>query len=84
MEVEVFKTDVENLEQAKWLTGQIEKNFANYKVNFDLEDCDHILRVEYDGRIQSSLLIDLLRAIGCNAEVLPDTVQTISLSELVK
>jgi hypothetical protein len=84
MKVEVFKTNVADPEQAKWLVDQIEKNFTNCKVNFDLDDCDRILRVAFEGKIQSSLLIDSLKNIGCTAEVLPDTIQTISLAELVK
>ena len=77
MTVEVFKTNVDDHEQAKWLIDQIERNFANCKVNFDLDDCDRILRVEFEEKIQSDLLIDLLKNIGCLAEVLPDTIQTI-------
>jgi hypothetical protein len=63
--------------QAKWLAGQIERKFANCKVNFDLDDCDRILRVVFEGKIQSELLIDLLKNVGCTAEVLPDTIHTI-------
>ena len=76
MKIEVFKTDVVDPEQAKWLVDQIERNFANCKVNFDLDDCDRILRVAAKNNIQSDLLIDLLKNIGCRAEVLPDTIQT--------
>jgi hypothetical protein len=77
MKVEVFKTNVADPERAKWLVDQIERNFANCKVNFDLDDCDRILRVVFEGKIQSDLLIDLLKNVGCKAEVLPDTIQTI-------
>ena len=77
MRIEVFKTNVADPERAKWLVDQIERNFANCKVNFDLDDCDRILRVVYESNIQSDLLIDLLKNVGCKAEVLPDTIQTI-------
>ena len=77
MKIEVFKTNVADPERAKWLADQIESNFSNCKVNFDLDDCDRILRVEFEGKIQFDLLIDLLRNVGCKAEVLPDTIQTI-------
>ena len=77
MKVEVFKTNVADPEQAKWLADQIERNFANCKVNFDLDDCDRILRVVFEGKIQSDLLIELLKDVGCIAEVLPDTIRTI-------
>jgi hypothetical protein len=55
--------------------GSIEINFANCKVNFDLDDCDRILRIVFEGQIQYDLLIDLLKNVGCIAEVLPDTIQ---------
>lgn len=49
--------------------------FADYKVNFDLGDCDNILRVKsFTEPIQSSLLIHLLNDLGFTAEVLPDEV----------
>ena len=44
MKIEVFKTNVADPERAKWLVDQIEKQFTNCKVNFDLDDCDRILR----------------------------------------
>ena len=75
MKVEVFKTNVSDPEQAKRLVDQIERTFTTAKVNFDLEDCDRILRVEFEEQIQSDLLIDLLKDIGYVAEVLPDEIQ---------
>ena len=77
MKVEVFKTNVADPDRAKWLVDQIESNFTSCKVNFDLDDCDRILRVAFEGKIQSDLLIDLLTNVGYKAEVLPDTIQTI-------
>jgi hypothetical protein len=77
MSVEVFKTNVADPERAKWLVDQIERNFTNCKVNFDLDDCDRILRVVYEDTIQSDLVIELLKNVGCAAEVLPNTIQAI-------
>jgi hypothetical protein len=76
MKVEVFKTNVADPELAKSLMDQIESHFTNCRVNFDLEDSDRILRVVCKGKIQSDLLIDLLKSFGCTAEVLPDIIQT--------
>ena len=71
--VEVFKTDVIEPEHADMLVHQIHQNFNDYKANFDLEDCDKILRVKsLSGSIQPFLLINLLHAFGFSAEVLPD------------
>ena len=74
--IEVFKTNVRQKGQAIMLIRQIQKTFCDYKVNFDLDDCDNILRVKSkDGIIRSSCLIDLLRQLGYHAEVLPDIYQ---------
>jgi hypothetical protein len=71
--VEVFKTDVQDPMQADWLLEQIHQNAGDYRANFDLEDCDRILRVKCPtGSVQSSLVIALLKDLGCRAEVLPD------------
>ncbi len=44
--VEVFKTNVLEQEDADLLLVVLLKNFPHYKMNFDLEDCDRILRIE--------------------------------------
>jgi hypothetical protein len=69
--VEVFKTNVTSNQQAKQLVNLLEDSFAGYKVNFDLEDCDRILRVE--GRLKAVEplpVITLLKQLGVRAEVL--------------
>lgn len=71
--VEVFKTNVKSEQKARKITDQIHKTFIGYLANFDLEDCDKILRIKYPGSsLQSSSLIALLREWGVHAEVLPD------------
>lgn len=72
-QVEVFKTDVQDREHAKRLIDQIHKTFRSYRANFDLDDCDRILRVKSEsGTVQASRLIDLLKDSGFHAEVLTD------------
>jgi hypothetical protein len=44
--VEVFKTNVKRRDEAKRLIQHIGLRFPSYKINFDLTDCDKILRVE--------------------------------------
>lgn len=44
--VEVFKTNVRQKRQARVLLNILAKQFPKFKINFDLEDCDKILRVE--------------------------------------
>lgn len=70
--IEVFKTNVEDRDHANMLVDQIHKSFEDHNANFDLEDCDRILRVKCaTGSVQSSLLINLLAGHGFSAEVLP-------------
>ena len=74
--VEVFKTNVENRHHADMLVNRVHETFPGYKANFDLDDCDKILRVEYAaGLIQSDSLIVLLRHAGFTAEILPGDCQ---------
>ena len=71
--IEVFKTNVESYDQAAMLIDQIHRNFAGYKANFDLQDCDNILRVKsLSESIESDCLISFLRDLGYEAEILPD------------
>ncbi|MBK9984617.1 MAG: hypothetical protein IPP15_20010 [Saprospiraceae bacterium] len=71
--IEVFKTNVNDDEHAKMLIDQILFDFSQYKANFDLDDCDRILRIEsVTGYVESQYFIDLLNSFGYNAERLPD------------
>lgn len=44
--VEVFKTDVEQVNEANEIIQKLLEHFPESKINFDLDDCDNILRVE--------------------------------------
>ena len=55
------------------LVQEIHKAFSEYMANFDLQDCDRILRVKCrKGTIRACAVIDLLKNFGFSAEVLPD------------
>ena len=74
--VEVFKTNVTDRDHATMILDQIHKTFHDYTANFDLDDCDRILRVKCTTEpIQSYHIIGILRSFGCKAEVLPDDDQ---------
>ena len=47
----VFKTSVKTKMQAKKLTPHIHKILPKAKWNFDLEDCDKILRIESEENV---------------------------------
>jgi hypothetical protein len=47
--VEVFKTNVRRRSQAKSLLALLRQYFPDSRINFDLDDCDKILRVQGEG-----------------------------------
>jgi hypothetical protein len=70
--IEVFKTNVSNPEHASMLVNHIFRAL-NYTANFDLQDCDRILRVQSDnGPVRAYRLIKIFRDLGFHAEVLQD------------
>jgi len=70
--IEVFKTDVIDPVLAGLLQNRIHRTFPQYRANFDLEDCDRILRVAcVTGSVEARRLIQLLEERGFKAEVLP-------------
>ena len=67
--VEVFKTTVTDKQESKRLIEVLKTSFANAKINFDLNDCDNILRIEAD-KIDTNLASGILRRQGYNSELL--------------
>jgi len=67
--VEVFKTNVKHRELAEQLTSILRDRFAFFKINFDLEDCDKILRVE-GKKICVETIIEILSTHGLECEIL--------------
>lgn len=73
--VEVFKTNVEDCEHAGVLLDRIHTSFAFYRANFDLDDCDRILRVECKtGVVDAEGIVQLLDEYGYEGEVLEDEI----------
>jgi hypothetical protein len=73
MTIEVFKTNVEEREEAGKIIEAIHNSFQDHKANFDLQDCDRILRVvSSNGFLQTTKLIALIKTMGYYAEILPD------------
>ena len=67
--VEIFKTNVQLQEQAEIVLGMLSKTFPEYKMNFDLYDCDHILRIE-GKNIVPEKIVELLKCNCYECEVL--------------
>lgn len=67
--VEIFKTNVEKIKHSKMLIMRLKDSFPEYKINFDLSDCDRILRVEGEN-IGSDAIIQILNLCGFYCEIL--------------
>jgi len=67
--VEVFKTNVDRSELADQVISRLRDHFPFSKINFDLEDCDKILRIEGQ-EVCSDTIIDLLKTSGFECEAL--------------
>ncbi|TFF40139.1 hypothetical protein [Mucilaginibacter psychrotolerans] len=67
--IEVFKTDVDDWSRSRMLMGLIAARFSVCRINFDLEDCDRVLRVEGDTFCPRGI-IELLQQNGCHCEIL--------------
>ena len=73
--IEVFKTDVVSEAVARQLVATIAEVLEGCRANFDLEDCDRILRVCRDGaEVDAQAVIGLLEKAGYRAEVLEDVI----------
>jgi len=71
MSVVVYKTNVDDPKLADTLVRELARQFPSTKINFDLEDCDRVLRIE--GFINDFKKIpDHLRKKGLECECLPD------------
>ncbi|SHJ11532.1 hypothetical protein [Pseudozobellia thermophila] len=44
--VEIFKTNVGNQQLASKIVADLNQLYPEYRINFDLEDCDKVLRIE--------------------------------------
>jgi hypothetical protein len=72
--VEVFKTTVSDSYYAKLLLLRIHARFPAYQANFDLSDCDRILRIKSPASIDIQQILGIIRFFGYQAAVLPDEV----------
>jgi len=67
--VEVFKTNVQKKAQSKQLLCALSETFPSFKINFDLSDCDKVLRVEGEN-MEALRIVILLEQYGYTCEVL--------------
>jgi len=71
--VEIFRTNVNKSKEAENITRMLSKLMKGYAFNFDLEDCDRILRVASDADpIDTLTIIKLLNSQNYTCELLTD------------
>jgi hypothetical protein len=67
--IEIFKTNVQKSAEAQSLVTLLLRHFPGTKINFDLDDCDKILRVEGQ-RFRPDAVILLVTEKGYRCAVL--------------
>ena len=67
--VEVFKTNVQSTREAKRIIQKLAEEFPKHKINFDLSDCDRILRVQGNNILERKV-ISIVTSLNHNREIL--------------
>lgn len=71
--IEVFRTDILAEHEARRLNAVIQEKFPHYQVNFDLTDCDKVMRVRCPkGHIDVDTLKELATDVDVTISPLPD------------
>jgi hypothetical protein len=68
----IYKTTVQNRDEADSITELILNEIPSCDISFDLDDCDHVLRIESkNGKIDEHVIYRIFRKQNHNLEVLP-------------
>ena len=70
--IHVFRTSVETNEQVLTFQAALNEKLGNAEWNFDLDDCDHILRVANGDARTATHCTEILHANGFLCEELRD------------
>lgn len=71
--VQIFKTDVQDQLAARHIVLFLQQTYSHCRINFDLDDCDRILRVEnQQGKIEEAEIQLLIAKCGYYCEPLQD------------
>jgi hypothetical protein len=68
--VEVFKTNVRSRRDAKRVIQKLAEKFPEHHVNFDLSDCDRILRIQGNTILEREI-VSIVTSLNVTCEVLP-------------
>ena len=64
--IEVFKTNVQEFSEAQKLVALLRRHFPDSKINFDLDDCDKVLRMEGNNfRIEKVMTLVMEKGFVC-------------------
>lgn len=83
MKVEVFKTNVDQINQAKHILARLRRVIPEVNFHFDLEDCDRVL-VCKGGSLNIEKILNLMQEIGVHCVVLEDECEGILDSNFAK
>ena len=67
--VEIFKTNVYDVMEAEQIITLLNQHFPAFMINFDLHDCDKILRVKGD-TIPVNEIVEIVSSNGFHCSVL--------------
>ena len=67
--VEIFKTNVHDMTHAEQVIDLLNRHFPAFMINFDLHDCDKILRVKGES-IPVNEIVDIVSANGFHCTLL--------------
>ena len=67
--VEIFKTNVHDIMHAEKIIDLLNRHFPAFMINFDLHDCDKILRVKGES-IPIDEIVSLVSANGVQCSLL--------------
>lgn len=68
--VEIFRTQVQHTQQAKHICEILAQELEDTRVNFDLEDCDKVLRIESNS-IDPRQIIQIMETLGFFCDLIP-------------
>jgi hypothetical protein len=68
--IEVFKTNVTQPATADKIISELNQLVPSAKVNFDLEDCDNILRIDAESENLLPVITDYFQSTGYWCELL--------------
>lgn len=71
--IEIFKTNVTKKSASKRVKSKLLEVIPAAAINFDLDDCDRILRIQNENQnFDARQVVDMVEAMGFDCEVLKD------------